>query len=129
MVRRSLVLGRSAKAVLLKQYRTGSVALGKRTEERLLCRCLGKGTLTIFKWPKKQSKWPKHLVVLNFVNSVASETIMVVGPSPSSTGFKVFRIEENREEEAEKTPSTCSTNQGNQHFSHLVYCDTRINKI
>ena len=38
-------------------------------------------------------------------------------------------IEENREEEAEKTPSTCSTNQGNEHFSHLVYCDTRINKI
>ena len=43
-------------------------------------------------------------------------------------GYKQFCIEENREE-AEKTPSTCSTNQGYQHFSHLVYCDTRINKI
>ena len=41
----------------------------------------------------------------------------------------LFCIEENREEEADKTPPTCSTNQGNQHFSHLVYCDTRINKF
>ena len=43
--------------------------------------------------------------------------------------YKLFCIEENREEEAEKAPSICSTNQGNQHFSHLVYCDTRIRKI
>ena len=34
----------------------------------------------------------------------------------------LFCIEENREEEVEKTPA-CSTNQGDQHFSHLDYCD------
>ena len=53
---------------------------------------------------------------------------MAVAASQAAVN-KLFCIEENREEEAEKTPSTCSTNQGNQHFSHLVYHDTRISKI
>ena len=52
-----------------------------------------------------------------------------VGRSLSSSGFKVFRIEENRGEEAAKSPSAFSDHLGNQHFSHLVYYDTRINKI
>ena len=30
--------------------------------------------------------------------------------------YNLFCIEEDSEEEAEKTPSTCSTNQGNQRF-------------
>ena len=53
---------------------------------------------------------------------------MAVGPR-LRVDEKLFCIEENREEEEKKTPSTCSTNQGNQHFSHLVHCDTRSNKI
>ena len=55
---------------------------------------------------------------------------MAVALAASQAMIKtVFCIKENREEGAEKTPSTCSNNQGNQHFSHPVYCDTRINKI
>ena len=54
---------------------------------------------------------------------------MAVTASQAVVVYQLFCIKENREEEAEKTSSTCSTNQGNQHFSHLVYCDTRINKI
>ena len=59
----------------------------------------------------------------------SSETTNNGGRKVAAVGYKLFCIEENREEEAEKTPSTCSTNQGYQHFSHHVYCDTRINKI
>ena len=46
---------------------------------------------------------------------------MVVAASLAAV-YELFCIEENREEEAEKTPSTCSTVQGSQHFSHLDYC-------
>ena len=42
------------------------------------------------------------------------------GRKVAAVGYKLFCIEENRKEEAEKTPSTCSTNQGNQYFSHLI---------
>ena len=45
----------------------------------------------------------------------------------AAVSYKLCYTEENREEEADKIPSTCSTNQGNQHFSHLVCCDIRIN--
>ena len=48
------------------------------------------------------------------------------GCTSRAVGCKLFCIDVNREEEAEKTPSTCSTNQGKQHFGHLVYCDIRI---
>ena len=40
-----------------------------------------------------------------------------------AVSYKLFYIEKNRKE-AEKSPSTCSSNQSNQYFSHLVYCDT-----
>ena len=60
----------------------------------------------------------------------SEKTKMAVALTASQAVVKtVFFIEENSEEGAEKTPSTCSNNQGNQHFSHPVYCDTRINKI
>ena len=87
-----------------------------------------KGILTI-------CKWPKQLVVLNFVNSgitinrMAKVLITLIITASQAVVKTVFCIEENREEGAEKTPSTCSSNQGNQHFSHPVYCDTRMNKI
>ena len=43
--------------------------------------------------------------------------------------YKLFGIEENKEEVAEKTPSTYSIDKGYQHFSHLVYCDTALTKF
>ena len=55
-----------------------------------------------------------------FVTSSSETTKMAVAASQAVVKT-VFCIEENREEEAEKTPSTCSNNQGSQHFSHLVY--------
>ena len=45
---------------------------------------------------------------------------MAVTASQAVVVYQLFCIKENREEEAEKTPSTCSANQGNQHFSHQL---------
>ena len=64
-----------------------------------------------------------------FTCSSEKREMMVALAASQAVVKTVFCIEENREEGAEKTPSTCSNDQGNQHFSHLVYCDTRINKI
>ena len=72
--------------------------------------------------------WEAVTAICSLCHMTCSSETTNGGLSLSRSGWNLFCIEEKREEEAEKTPSTCSTNQGNQHFSHLDYCDTRINK-
>ena len=70
---------------------------------------------------------PPFVVSLEHVTAFSSETANGSGMLLAA-GYKLFHIEEKREDEAEQTPSTCSTNQGNQHFSYLAYCEFRTIK-
>ena len=44
-------------------------------------------------------------------------------------GYKLFYNEKSREEAAEKTPSTCSTNQSNQHLAILFIVIPELTKF
>ena len=70
---------------------------------------------------------PRHETVYNPLQQLCDRhfdfTRTCHGRKVVAVGYKLLFIKENREEEAEKTSSTCSTNQGYQHFSHLVDCE------
>ena len=76
---------------------------------------------------------PKHLDVLNFVHSGSiirnQDGHVRVGRQMAVAASQAVARNCTVSRRAEKTPSTCSTNQGNQDYGHLDNCDTRINKI
>ena len=76
--------------------------------------------------PRYKTVYNPHVVVRLQVTVICSSKTARGGRMFLAVDCKVFYIEENREDDAEKAPPICSTYHGNQYVNHLVYCDIRI---